>query len=164
VALTGGRRREVYRVYSHDAFLAGGSAAEPIESAAAREQGTLRLVVGAALPLGLAAAVTVSLALESVRHGARVAQERRPWTLPARKRAGAVVEHQRRSRDARSSSSGPRAPARPPRRRLRPIPRAHRPPAAASQAASPHAPAPARASVSRPSPPHPHGPEFLFER
>ena len=165
MALTGSPRREVYRVYSHEAFLVDGSVAEPLERAAAREQGPLRLVVGVALPLGLVAAATVALALESARHGAPVAQVRRARALPARKRVGAHGEHQRRSRDTPSIRTTPHAVARSRRGDSRASRQAHRRLAAATRAA--RAAAPASTSTSRPSSPpasESQGPEFLFER
>jgi len=165
VALTRSRRREVYRVYSHEAFLADGSVAEPFERAAAREQRPLRLLVGVALPLGLVAAATVALALESVRHGAPVAQVRRSRALPAPRRVGADVEQQRRSALTPSIRTTARAVARSRRGGLSPRRQTHRRLAAATRAASPAAPA--STSTSRPSPPpasESQGPEFLFER
>jgi len=163
VALTGSRRREMYRVYSHEAFLADGSVAEPLERTSAREQGPLRLVVGAALPLGLVAAATVSIAVESPRHGAPVAQVRRTRTPPARKRVRTHVEHARRSQDTPPLGTAPHALARSLRGAARPRGRAHRGVAAPTRAAS--SAALVSASASHPSPAsESQGPEFLFER
>ena len=165
MALTGSRRREVYRVYSHEAFLADGSVAEPLERADAREPGRLRLLVGVALPFGLVAATAAALALESARLGAPVVQVRRARVLPARERVGAHVEHQRRSRETPSIRATPRAAARSRRGGSRASRQAHSRLATAAPAASSAAPA----STSTPrssSPPasESQGPEFLFER
>ena len=165
MALTGSRRREVYRVYSHEAFLADGSVAEPLERAAAREHGPLRLLVGVALPIGLVVAATVSLALESARHSSSLAQMCPTRALPARKRVGALVEHQRRSRKARSIRTTSRVVAQSRRGDSRPSRHAHRRLATATRAAS--LAAPVSRSTSHPAPPpasESQGPEFLFER
>ena len=165
MALTGSGRREVYRVYSHAAFLADGTVAEPLERTAARGEGPLRLVIGAALPLGLVAAATVAIALESPRHGALVAQGRRVRALPARERIRARVERRRRLHQAPSAAAALRAVARLRGGGARSRWRAHRGVAAATRAASPATLA--YRSTSRPSPPpasESQGPEFLFER
>jgi hypothetical protein len=164
VTLTGRRRREVYRVYSHEAFLAGGSDAEPLERAAAREQVTLRLLVGAALPLGLVAAATVAVALDSARHRAPVAHVRGARVPPARNWEGDHAEHRRRSHETRSIRTTTRAVARSRRDGSRSHRLARGRLAAARPAASPAALASTRSS--RPSPPasESQGPEFLFER
>jgi hypothetical protein len=174
VTLTGRRRREVYRVYSHEAFLAGGSDAEPLERAAAREQVTLRLLVGAALPLGLVAAtVAVALdsarhrapvALDSARHRAPVAHVRGARVAPARNWEGGHAEHRRRSHETRSIRTTTRAVARSRRDGSRSHRLARGRLAAARPAASPAALASTRSS--RPSQPasESQGPEFLFER